>query len=795
MPLPRPQATAQKLKRVQEEIARWRAGTYRLCRAEPALWWVQPLFWGTLAAVVTPLWGMLGALFTIWISTPRRHAWRLALLLGFGAVACRVAWITPKPLTPKQSQATTVGVVANFPLREQPPTCLARAKSTGLVLLKLEDGQACPEPGSRIQWHGRLDSAVSAGNPGGFSEREWLQSLGVRALLRVDSLVVLTGPGPLWRATLALRHALTGIFRRHVPPRCQALVLSTVLGDMKALDPRVKRDFQNTGMLQILAISGQHIALMTAIGIQAFRLFRLPKQIACGAIALGLILYGPATGNSASVARSIWMFWLILPPLFLRRPLSPWTSLSVAAGLSLALEPETIRQVGWQLSYLATLALLLHVKPSERLAERCLSPKRFPGWIGQGCRMALSAVVLSVAVTSATLPIIAANSHVVMPVTPLANLITVPLGSGLLTSAFLTAALAFLPICADWMGTATGFFAWALQTSVHLLAQWQEGLLILPAWPAALCFFWVTLALLWPFLASNFRRSLSLGFLILGVAVWVFRQGVEYRRPNVTVQVLDVGQGQAVLITLAGKTILIDAGPERPDAGFRAVLPALRAQGYNRLDAVFVSHGDADHVGGLLSLIGELPIGQVGIGGPWPRDGLWPGIADKLVQHGIRIGGIRPGQTILNYGPWNLRTLDLQIGPQVSRNNGSSVMVLEGPQARLVLPGDIEAGPENALADSVEQWAQLKPRKPLWLVIPHHGSDRTGDTSALARMRPEIALISAGKANRFGHPGPATLAALERIGAKTYLTATQGALILNAHKHRAAWSAFRGETM
>ncbi len=795
MRLPRPLVPGPKVDCLLEWGASQQKKAFRLCRAEPAMWWVQPLFWGTLAAVISPPWGLLGALFTAWISAPRRNNLRFALLLGFGAVACRVAWITPKPLTLQQSQAVTEGVVANFPMREQPPTCIAQAQSMGLVLLKLKESQFCPEPGSRIQWKGQLDAASEAGNPGGFSEKRWLQSLGIRAVLQIDSLVILKNPGLLWRTTLTLRRELTAIIQRHVPPRCQALVRSTVLGDMKGLDPSVKRDFQNTGMLHILAISGQHIALAAAIGIQAFHLIRMPKQIACGAIALGLILYGPATGNSASVVRSIWMFWLILPPIILRRPVSPWTSLSVSAGLSLALEPESISQVGWQLSYLATLALLMHVKSSERLAEQCISPRRLPGRVGQIGRLAIAAIALSVAVTLATLPIIASTSHVIMPVAPLANLITVPLGSGLLTGAILTASLAFFPIGADWMGTATGFFAWALQTTVHTLAQWKSGLLILPAWPLALSFLWVTLALLWPFIPANARRSISLGILILGVSVWAFRQGYETLNPRLAVHVLDVGQGQAVLITLADKTLLFDAGPQRPDAGFRALLPTLRDQGYNRLDAVFLSHGDADHVGGLISLIGEIPIGQVGIGGPWPDDGLWPGIADKLVENGIPMGPIQPGQTLLNYGPWSLRTLDLHIGTEVSRNNGSSVLILEGPQARLVIPGDIESRVENTLADSVEMWSKTKPKKPLWLIIPHHGSDRTGDTAALARMRPEIALISAGKANKFGHPGPSTLATLERIGAKTYLTAVHGALILNADTRHATWSVFRGETM
>jgi competence protein ComEC len=553
---------------------------------------------------------------------------------------------------------------------------------------------------------------------------------------------------------------------------------------------RTKRDFQNTGMLHILAISGQHIALMAAIGIQTFRLFRLPQRLACLVIALGLGLYGPATGWSPSVVRSIWMFWLVLPALFLRRPMSPWTSFAMATSLSLALDPETLLQVGWQLSYLATLALLLHIKTSEVWADKVLPRLEFPGKVATMLRLSLTASMLSIAVTAATFPLIASSSHVIMPLAPLANLLTVPLGSGLLTSAFLTGAFAPLPLIPSLLGQATGFFAWALATVVHTLALWQGGLIAMPPWPLILGFCWIGIILLWPFMLKREKRFLIFGLVVFVATAWVWQQGRHAVLQPVTAVVLDVGQGQAVLLEINGKAILVDAGPARPDAGLRVILPALRARGWNHLDAVFLSHGDADHIGGLTSLIGELPIGQVVLGGPWAEDGLWPGIEKSLSEHHIPFGPIKSGASILQAGLWHLRILDLKIDPVKSRNDGSAVLVLEGPTGRLVIPGDIGKEPEQILADSVQLWRTAGLKSPLWLVIPHHGSDKTGDTASLVAMHPDVALISVGKKNRYGHPGAHTVAALRGMQIPLFMTHETGAVVLNADIHQAHWASY-----
>lgn len=567
---------------------------------------------------------------------------------------------------------------------------------------------------------------------------------------------------------LALAHA--GRIRAHaeaalgtgMPAREAALARGFVLGDEDGIDAQTTEDFRRSGLAHLLAVSGQNVALLALLAMPVLAAFGIPLRARLVWV-LGLIaVYVPLAGAGPSIQRAGVMGALSLLAMLAGRRTSRLYALGLAALVTLAIEPRIAADVGWQLSFAAVLGILLLATPlREAIAARI--GKR--GW-----RRALAeGAAMTTAATLATAPLVAFHFGAISVTTLLANLLALPAVAPAMWLGMLAAATGQVPgfpvetlnsVAAVLLGYIAQVAAWCGRPSWAYL-EVRLGLAGLVASYAAIVAT-VVLALRWG------RRAVMV-VLAVGVLAWaLFANGGRGRLPVVPpglrIEVLDVGQGDAILLQPHGApAVLVDGGP--PGDGLAA---RLRAAGVGRLGAVVLTHDQSDHAAGLAELLGAMPVER-----------LLYGAADRRLLGAARAAGATTGL--------------LAAGDEL-RSGRLRLEVLWPPRELLAATGS----PPNQLglvflarwrrfsmllsADSEAEAVPIDPGPVDVLKVAHHGSEDAGLADLLDRARPRLAVISVGAGNRYGHPTAATLATLAAHGVRTLRTDRDGTVVLDVDR-------------
>ena len=745
-------------------------------------------------------WGSVGAaslvvLVAFGVSTGRR----VPALLGAATVVATLAGaslVTRARSVPDDShhvarlalpmRARVVGRVVGRPIVDARRTLVSLdvmavgsdTRVQGRLQLRVR-GPARFERGELVAFETTLRRPRNFENPGRFDIAGLLARRGIHvvaSLWEVDGVERLgTSAAPrALRALDAWRETVREAMATRPNAEVASVLLALVLGDESRIAPDLRTAFTRAGVVHVLSVSGLHVGIVTAAaaGVLMLLLGRSelvllyvdPRKLAVVGGLVAAMVYGALTGFAVATLRSVLMAGVVATAVCLDRLVDPIRALALAAIAVAVTQPGAPADISFQLSFVSVGALLLGARSDagedqsgRRQFARRAGRAAAAAWIG-------------------TAPLTAFHFHQVSLVSPIVNPLVVPLFEGASVLPALAGAVAapFSPTCAGLAFSAAALPLRAAVAIVRTVGTWGWAAVDVP-FPNL-----VELGLLYGVIAGTWYRrtaagrwvgAVCLAGLSLDCAWWANARmrGIE------RAAFLDVGQGDAAVVELAGgRVVVIDAGGFSGsdfDTGAAIVEPYLRMRKIQRVDVVVMSHAHPDHAGGLAHLVRRLAPSELWWSGLGGTGSAWEELLAALRETGTPVRLLRAGDTIRDFPE-----IDVLHPPaawtSASLNEGSLVIRIRVDYATVLFTGDAERDAEAAMLGQPDRLRATV------LKVPHHGSRTSSSWSFVTAVDPALAVMSLGADNRFGHPAPDVEARYAHRGVVVHRTDRCGAIVL-----------------
>jgi competence protein ComEC len=630
--------------------------------------------------------------------------------------------------------------------------------------------------GDTVRASARLSSGGAFRNFGAFSYERYLKGANIhrRASTKSALLVERTGAAPRGsvRARISsVRRAIqTELERRFPAPdgndisSAGAILEALLLGEDGRMDEATVENLQKTGLYHLFAISGGHIAIINVLLFSLFRLVRMSERASRLALALFLVFYTILVEGSPSVLRATFMTLAFLAGRLLWKDVHVLNTISASAFVLLLLNPSSLFDVGFELTYVATLSIILFTPPLL---------KKLP-------RLPLKATELACLSLTAMLgvaPLIARSFNRVTLSSLLLNFAAIPL-----VGLVMGVGYAYLPFAAAFPGAA-GPPAAALGLLIAVFVRVSHALDPFPflsfrvptprPWVVLGYYLFLGLSLVRTRFKGQ-RPVVLAGFFLFLIVLVVspFRPA----SPDLRVTMIDVGQGDSVLVEFPGRrTMLIDGGglAASPfDVGERVVCPVLWRKGIKRIDYLVLTHPHPDHLDGLVAVARNFRVGEFWEGRSAAVEGLYAELLQALPKAAVRR---RCGRGFLRReGEATIAVLHPGTsdadGAAAAGNDSSLVIRISLGATAFLFMGDVGGEAERELLGAGFGLGAAV------LKAGHHGSGSSSSGAFLAAVRPEVVLVSVGEGNTYGFPGAAFLDRCRRASAEVFRTDVHGAI-------------------
>lgn len=669
---------------------------------------------------------------------------------------------------------------------------------SGRVRVRWNDAAKPILPGSRVRVFGEPDIAIGPVNPGVHSVEAYYRNRGIHTVVRVwgrHAIEVLEDPPRTslryWLARW--RQYQARVLRDAMPPDAVPFALAVWLGDRSRLTEAARNDFVVTGTAHLLSVSGLHMAIVFASANFGLRLLIRKRKVRTALIMAIVWAFAITAGARIGSVRAALMICLYLAADLLDREPDAPTALAIAAMAFTFENTNNLFDAGFLLSFSSVASLILFREPiSELFHELAYYGRRRwrivysritaqgiePAYYAEREREPVAGILRDAcaapfAVQVLPLPIAIHFFHVIPLLSPLVNVIVIPLLTVALWLCFLAMAAALaVPPAALWFGYALDPVVFLIESITSSVGAWQGSHLFVTS-PAAVAVaaYWATAALLIAPLPRMVRKYRA-GGILAGVILTLFFWNPLTPEPRMVF--LDVGHGDSTFIQAAdGSTALIDGGDSTQyvEAGRRVVAPFLWANHVTRLDVVVATHADRDHMGGLLYVLDHFDVGEV-ILNPYPSHReIELALIEKCQGKGVPVRRVGKGEVIA-IGALALEVLHppLENYAHASANDQSLVFAVDWYRQRILLPADVE---EEAEADLMEQNLGVTVLK-----VPHHGSDTSSTLEFVERTQPKAAVISVGRRRGGKVLDDAVVDRYHAIGAAVFRTDYVGAVTL-----------------
>ena len=481
-----------------------------------------------------------------------------------------------------------------------------------------------------------------------------------------------------------------------------------------------------------------------------------------------LTFYALLTGASPSVVRScIMAIFVLLAPL-LRRDSDPITSLSAALLVILLQNPFAAASISLQLSFSSVAGLLL---VSPRLYQTLLGSKTH----GRVYRFLAASFSATIGALVFTTPLTAAYFNMLVLIAPVSNLLCLYAAAGAFISGIVSVGLGMASSAlGSLLGLAPQALVWYILKAVHLLSQIPGHAVYFsnPYLKYWLLYVYLLFSAAWLIRSGDRRKYALAAGLAAGTLVLTLRAGaLRYGDGTLDVQVLEVGQGQCVLVYSGGSCTLVDCGSANSwyDPGTIAA-DTLYSMGCGRLEHLVLTHYDTDHISGVETLLSRIDVETLVVPG-LPDSAAGNALLEAAREQGTQVQILRE-ETVWDLGASTL-TVYPPLGDGESNEAGLSILCSSG-DFDLLITGDMDSNTEEQLLSTYDL-PDLEA-----LVVGHHGSKYSTSEALLSTLTPELAFISVGD-NSYGHPSDQALWRLVQAGAAIYRTDLQGTIHLTVN--------------